>query len=241
MTPLTVNTAIDQFEKLYLRLREKEKRIYSNEEVVGLPEITEAHPHYDEWQMRKQSAKRLVAYLQKKQRPLKILEVGCGNGWLSHRLSAITASTVIGTDINFTEIQQAARVFQHVPNLHFTYTAIDAGTFEEKQFDVIVFAASIQYFPSLHTIIDAAMKLLKPNGEIHVLDSHFYSQTELTAARSRSLLYFRAAGFPEMMDFYFHHCLDDIEHHHYSLLYDPNSLFNKFSRNKNPFPWIIIQ
>ena len=241
MNQLVAHTSNNQFEKLYLQLREKERRIYTDEELVALPEIDGTHPHHGEWQMRKQSMQRLVTYLQKKQQPLKILEVGCGNGWLSHRLSAIPASKVIGADINFTEIQQAAGIFQHIPNLHFIYGAIDADTFEEKQFDVIVFAASIQYFPSLHGIISRAMKLLRPNGEIHILDSHFYSREELGNARDRSRLYFQVAGFPGMMDFYFHHCLDDIAHHHYSMLYDPDSLFNKFSRNKNPFPWILIQ
>jgi len=241
VNPLATSTADNNFEELYLRLREKERRIYTDEEVAALPEIKETHPHYAEWQMRKQSAQRLISHLQKKQRPLKILEVGCGNGWLSHCLAAIPESKVIGADINFTEIQQAANVFQHIPNLHFVYSAIDADTFEEKQFDTIVFAASIQYFPSLPAIVNSALKLLRPNGEIHILDSHFYSLPELSAARRRSLLYYQAAGFPEMMDWYFHHCLDDIGHHHYTLLYDPNSLFNKFLRNKNPFPWILIQ
>jgi ubiquinone/menaquinone biosynthesis C-methylase UbiE len=241
VNPLVDHTINNDFETLYLQLREKERRIYSDEELLNLPEIAETHPHHAEWQMRKESAQRLVNYLQKKQRPLKILEVGCGNGWLSHRVSAVPQSKVIGADINFSEIQQAANTFQHVPNLHFIYSSIDADTFEEKQFDVIVFAASIQYFPSLPRIINETLKLLRPNGEIHILDSHFYSQSELNAARQRSLLYFEAAGFPAMMDWYFHHCLDDIRHHHYTLLYDPASLFTKFSRNKNPFPWILIQ
>jgi ubiquinone/menaquinone biosynthesis C-methylase UbiE len=229
------------FEKLYLQLREKEGRVYTDEEVYALPEIGETHPHYNEWEVRKQSSHRLISYLQKKQQALKILEVGCGNGWLSHRLSAIRGSQVISSDINFTEIQQAARVFQNISNLHFIYADIESEMFGEKQFDVIVFAASIQYFSSLPGIISKAMKLLKPNGEIHIIDSHFYQLPELSAARQRSLLYYEAAGFPEMVKWYFHHCLDDIQHYDYALLYDPNSLFNKFLRNKNPFPWIRIQ
>ena len=143
----------DDFEKLYITLREKEGRVYSDEEVKALPEIRETHPHYNEWQIRKQSSLRLISYLQKKQQALKILEVGCGNGWLSHRLSGIQRSHVIGSDINFTEIQQAAGVFQNISNLHFIYGHIESEIFEERQFDVIVFAASIQYFTSLPGII----------------------------------------------------------------------------------------
>jgi ubiquinone/menaquinone biosynthesis C-methylase UbiE len=241
VTFIATHTDNGNFEKLYLQLREKEGRIYTDEEVPALPEITETNPHHTEWQMRKQSCQRLTSYLQKKQQALKILEVGCGNGWLSHRLSTIPGSKIIGADINFIEIQQAAKVFRDIPNLHFVYSNIESEMFEERQFDIILFAASIQYFPSLPEIIAKSMKLLKPNGEIHIIDSHFYQLSELSAARQRSLLYYESAGFPEMANFYFHHCLDDIEHYNYSLLYDPNNLFNKFLRNKSPFPWILIQ
>jgi ubiquinone/menaquinone biosynthesis C-methylase UbiE len=235
------NIIPDDFEKLYIQLREKEGRVYADEEVATLPDTSETHPHYSEWQMRRQSSERLISYLQKKQEPLKILEIGCGNGWLSHRLSAIKGSKVIGADINFTEIQQAARVFQEISNLHFIYGDIQSGIFEKKQFDVIVFAASIQYFPSLSAIISQSKRLLNPNGEIHIIDSYFYALSELSAARQRSFLYYEAAGFPEMINWYSHHCFDDLELYNHSLLYDPNSLFNKFLRNKNPFPWICIQ
>jgi ubiquinone/menaquinone biosynthesis C-methylase UbiE len=229
------------FESLYLQLREKEGRIYSDNEVAALPEIAKTHPHYAEWQLRKQSCERLISYLQKKKKPLKILEAGCGNGWLSHRLAAIPGSNVIGADINFTEIKQAAKVFQKISDLHFVYGQIDSGTFEEKQFDIVVFAASIQYFPSLSGLISQTMKLLKQGGEIHILDSHFYRPAELNAARHRSLLYYEATGFPEMMKWYFHHSTDEIEKYDFSLLYDPESLFNRFLKKKNPFPWIRIR
>ena len=69
-------------------------------------------------------------YLLNKKQPLKILEAGCGNGWLCHRLAEIPGAQVIGTDTNFTEIQQAARVFADVSNLHFIYSPIDGDTFE---------------------------------------------------------------------------------------------------------------
>jgi ubiquinone/menaquinone biosynthesis C-methylase UbiE len=236
-----VHTISGDFEKLYIQLREKEGRVYTNEEVATLPEIAEAHPHYSEWQLRKQSCQKLISYLQKKQQPLKILEIGCGNGWLSHQLAAIPRNKVIGTDINFAELQQAANVFHDTPNLHFIYSNIESGVFEEGHFDIIVFAASIQYFPSLNEITRQSLKLLKPKGEIHIIDSHFYPLSELSAAKQRSLLYFEPAGFPEMANWYFHHSLDDLEQYNYSMLYDPDSLFTRFLRNKNPFPWIRIQ
>lgn len=241
------HTISGDFENLYIQLREKEGRVYTDEEVAILPETGSAHPYYSEWQVRRQSCQKLVSYFQKKQsagsngQALKMLEVGCGNGWLSHQLTTVPGSKVIGTDINFTELQQAATVFHDIPNLHFIYGHIESGLFEERQFDIIIFAASIQYFPSFNEIMKKSLKLLKPGGEIHIIDSPFYQLYELGAAKKRSLLYFETAGFPEMINWYFHHNLDDLEQYNCSKLYDPNSLFNRFLRNKNPFPWIRIQ
>lgn len=241
MIALVDHNAANDFEKVYLQLREKEGRVYTDEEVAMLPDIAETHRHSGEWKMRKESSRRLVNYLEKKPKALKILEIGCGNGWLSHQLADIDKSMVIGADINFSEIQQAAKVFHNKSNLHFIYNDIASGVFEENHFDVIVFAASIQYFPSLTEIIRESLKLLKPGGEIHIIDSHFYQLSELGAAKQRSLLYFEAAGFPQMVNWYFHHSHDELEQFNYSILYDPNSLFNKFLLNKNPFPWICIK
>ncbi|HEY6505734.1 MAG TPA: class I SAM-dependent methyltransferase [Chitinophagaceae bacterium] len=239
--PGSVKHTANDFETLYIRLRQKEGRVYTNEEVAQLPHVNPVHPHYKEWQLRQESAQRLIDYLKKKKQLLTILEIGCGNGWLSHRLAAIPGSKVIGTDINFTEVQQAAKVFQDKPNLHFIYGHAETGIFEDMQFDIILFAASIQYFPSLPTTIGHTLKLLRPGGEIHIIDSPFYPVSELSAARQRSLLYFQAAGFPEMAGCYFHHSLEYLEKFNYSVRYDPDSLFNRFLRNKNPFPWICIQ
>jgi ubiquinone/menaquinone biosynthesis C-methylase UbiE len=236
-----VHTVPNDFENVYLRLREKEQRIYSDQEVLHLPDIDKDHVHHREWEMRSQSARRLVNYLLNKKQPLKILEAGCGNGWLSHRLAEIPGAQVIGTDINFAEIQQAARVFADVSNLHFIYSPIDGDTFEEGQFDMIVFAASIQYFSSLASIINRVSKWLHPNGEIHILDTYFYTRNDLDAARQRSAFYFQGVGFSEMTNWYFHHCLDDLQPFNYSVLYDPNRHSDWFSRKRNPFPWIMIK
>jgi ubiquinone/menaquinone biosynthesis C-methylase UbiE len=156
-------------------------------------------------------------------------------------LSAIPGSRVIGTDINFLEIQQAARVFQNISYLHFIYAPVDSEFFKEKGFDTVVFAASLQYFESLTGIINSTLRLLKPGGEIHIIDSPFYSRSELLSAKQRSRVYFEAAGFSEMVNYYFHHCLDDLNIYNYSILHDPKRIFNKFSRQKNPFYWIRIQ
>ena len=59
-------TAISEFEKIYIRLREREGRIYTHEELKNLPEIADTHSHFSEWQLRKESSEKLITHLTKK-------------------------------------------------------------------------------------------------------------------------------------------------------------------------------
>lgn len=176
------------FEQLYIRLREKEGRIYTDEQVAKLPYLDKVHPHYAEWQTRANSLKRLMNYLKGKNRTLSILEVGCGNGWLTAQLAANIPGEAFGTDINSLELEQAKRVFYPLHNLHFFKADIRKYDFENKKFDIIVFAAAVQYFSSLDEIIAAAKHLLNKNGEIHLIDSMFYADPELAHAKKGARL-----------------------------------------------------
>ena len=229
------------FEKKYIVTRSIENRLCTDEELMLLPDISASHTHYKEWQARKSSGLRLVHYLADKYRDLDILEIGCGNGWLSHQMAEIPGTEVTGLDINFTELQQAARVFSDDPNLHFIHGDSRSGILEDRRFDCIVFADSIQYFPSLKKIIHFSLSQLKLDGEIHILDSHFYRPDEIEAEKRRTSAYYSSLGYPEMADFYFHHNRNDLRSFHHSLLYNPGAMRNRLFGRKNPFPWIRIK
>lgn len=228
-----------KFEEVYTASRSDENRIYPDEQVVQLPFIEPAHVHYHEWQVRKRSSDRLINYLGKKNKSLSILEVGCGNGWLSARIAALGNSMVTGIDINNIELNQAMRVFAGVTNLHFEAGGIyDFQPF--RKFDDVIFAASIQYFPSLDRIISDTLSLLKPDGEIHILDSHFYNPDELDLAKKRSLDYYHSIGFGAMAEFYFHHSLNSLKRFKHKIIFNPYSLKNRIFRKNDLFPWIRI-
>ena len=230
----------ENFEEKYILLRKKENRLYTDEQLKWLPEIEASHPHYKEWVTRKSSCNKLAQHLSNKRTQLNILDVGCGNGWLCHHLSKIPGSNVAGIDINKTELNQAKRVFDHVENLEFFYGGIDNERIRNEKFDAIVFAASIQYFPSLDNIIPAALQLLHPGGEIHILDSHFYKPSEVEIARQRSSDYYHSLQLAEMTKYYFHHCVDELNPYNHKIFYNPDLFRNRLMKNKNPFPWICI-
>lgn len=241
MTENLINEIDPPFQSAYTELRRLEGRVFSNAAVRNLPDVGRTHPHFKEWKIRRNSVEKLFHYLEKKNAQLNILEVGCGNGWLSSFIAGIPQSTVTGIDINDNELSQATEVFTHKKNLDFQKARLHDLLFRSEKFDIIIFAASIQYFPSLTKTIAISKMLLEKEGEIHILDTHFYQNAELNAARQRTYNYFDRAGFPSLKQHYFHHCFDDLPQPGAYKMYDPSGLFARFSRNKNPFPWIRIQ
>lgn len=228
------------FEKIYIQVRSLESRLYTDEELTHLPDIFPAHPRYREWQLRKESARRLLRYISRKKVNPDILEVGCGNGWLTHQLADIPGTRVTGVDINFTELQQAARVFSNDPNLRFIHGDIRSGLLEDRRFDYILFAATLEHFPSAKKVLHLCLTHLKRGGEIHLIDTPFCKPEEVKFEERRTLAYYTSFGYPEMADYYFHHTLDDLRSFRHTLLYNPRDLRNRFLKNKNQYPWVRI-
>ena len=230
---------IQQFEKDYLLARKREGRIYSDEIVSKLPAIDSGDKNHNEWKLRQQSTKNLLRYLRKKGKSLKILDIGCGNGWLSNKCAGIPGSYVVAIDVNSGELKQAKRVFGK-PNLQFFHADIRSEEINAMRFDIILFAASVQYFQSLEELILDSFKLLRPGGEIHIIDSHFYEITEVDEARKRTKEYYESVGTPGMIDKYFHHEREQLEKFNYQILYKPSRI-KQFFRKQNPFCWICIK
>jgi ubiquinone/menaquinone biosynthesis C-methylase UbiE len=236
----TINTA-EKFDQLYFRLRQKEGRIYTEADIATLPFIYTSHPHYHEWVIRKHSLKALLSYIKSKKTFASILEVGCGNGWLSSRIAKAVDAEVTGLDINAYELRQAERVFKNVSNLNFINDNLQSDSLKDQKFDMILFAASVQYFPSLKQIIQIAVEHLTMQGEVHIMDSPFYQLQEVAAARQRTKEYYKTLECLEMADHYHHHTLAELENFQYKILHHPNSWKNKLSIKKNPFYWISIK
>jgi len=243
--PLTYKTSADPvaagFEQLYTRLRQKEGRIYEDDDVARLPFINISHPHYKEWVIRKHSCKALLSYIKQKDNVLSILEVGCGNGWLCAQMAKSVDARVTGLDINGKELEQGKRVFFKIADLDFIHGSLESDQLIDKKFDMIIFAASIQYFPSLKHVIELAIEHLTLLGEIHIIDSPFYQHQEIEAARQRTRKYYSSMGFPEMADHYYQHTISELETFQYKILHHPFSWKNKLSIKKNPFYWISIK
>ena len=227
-------------EAIYLKVRDKESRLLSDELVKQLPVLPNYAEHFQEWQLRRQTAEQFYDFIICLKQKVTILDLGCGNGWFSSKIASIPTTIVLGIDMNLLELQQASRLFVS-ENLRFYYGNIFEELFTANCFDIIVLNASIQYFFSIPQLFTLLFQLLKPNGEIHILDTPFYEQDELDKAKSRTDFYYKSLGFPEMANHYFHHSFQDLTpYSHY--FRKKITRWNKiFFKHKNPFPWIIIK
>ena len=232
-----------EFEKLYLKIRESEKRIYSDLEVSKLPSISPASQHFREWKLRKRSLYRFTNYIQKFNDKLNLLEVGSGNGWFSANIANSSSIDIYALDVNKFELEQAARVF-NFKNIFFICGNIFDNIFEEHSYDIITLNSSFQYFDDLDKLIKRLFYFLTDEGEIHILDSPNYNQNELAGAKERTGRYYISIGFPEMVKHYYHHTFDDLKDFNYKVLYDPKAVQNNFKKifgfKDSPFPWIRI-
>lgn len=233
----------NEFEKIYLKVREKENRIFSDDELKKLPFASGSNLHKNEWDLRAKSFTRFKEYLKTKKQNLNILDLGCGNGWLCGQLSKSFSHNFYCADVNMTELKQGRKVFNS-EQIKFIYADVFNAEIHTASFDIITVNAAVQYFPDLRKLIERLLALIKENGEVHILDSPFYSKSESISAKKRTMDYYSSIGFSEMAEKYFHHTWDDISTFKIEILYQPDSLKNKIKRmlshKDSPFPWIKI-
>ncbi len=225
-------------EQAYLKVRAKEGRVYPDAVLRILPEVPDEHEYAAEWKLRRQSLEKLQAYL--KQRfggnTLNILDVGCGNGWMSANL-AQDGHEVCAVDLNILELQQAARVFGTSAKLQWLYADVLQDEIPGAPFDVVVMAASYQYFAELDLLTQKLCSLLAPGGEIHIVDSMVYDPEQLTAASHRSLEYYTGLEAPEMAAYYFHHSNQALKQLGYKRRETRSKLSSLFMPARSPLQW----
>ncbi len=240
-------------ERCYLEVRNREGRVLPDEEVLLLPNTLKSNPYTREWSMRRRSFSRLERYLtaHSSGKRIRIMDLGCGNGWMAGRLAGRKDREVWAVDLNAHELRQGARLFGR-GNLHFVYADLASGNgiprdsgipFREMGFDFVILAASVQYFPDFPALIDILRGILKPSGEIHITDSPFYrNEAERAAARQRTLDYYTRVGIAEMADYYYHHLWEEAKKA--GAINLSNRLSVKLLQKAGlltPFPWLMLR
>jgi SAM-dependent methyltransferase len=109
---------------------------------------------------------------------LKILDLGAGNGWLSHRLSRL-GHRPVAVDLltnEFDGLGAAVHYKSAVPKGFPRFQAeLDHLPFADEQFDCAIFNASFHYSENYESTLLEAMRCISPGGTIVIADSPTYS------------------------------------------------------------------
>jgi ubiquinone/menaquinone biosynthesis C-methylase UbiE len=108
--------------------------------------------------------------------PLRVLDLGAGNGWLAHR-ATLAARQALALDTRDDDVDGlgAAPGESSISRVVASFEAIPLC---DASFDIVVFNASLHYAEDLGRALAEARRVVRPGGRIVVLDSPFYLSAE---------------------------------------------------------------
>ena len=160
---------LEPFLSQYRRVRELEGYISRLPDYYrALPFVSPQNPESDRWYVRQQSYERLLGLLPKTLAT--ILDLGAGNCWLTHRLSAL-GHRCVAVDISMDSADGLGARIHYGVRFTCAQADFDALPFAPTQFDVIIFNAALHYSPNIQRSLAGANCMLKPGGKILVMDS----------------------------------------------------------------------
>jgi SAM-dependent methyltransferase len=135
-----------------------------------------------QWAIRARSyqhfEKRVLGAIEKEAgRPLDILDLGAGNGWMSYRL-AMRHHRPIAIDI-FADDSDGLRAARHYPaSFPCVEAEFDRLPFANASFDLAVYNSSIHYSTDYRRTLSEARRCLRRTGLFAIVDSPVYKRPE---------------------------------------------------------------
>lgn len=177
---------LERFGEAYARLRALEGRGSGGEaELIALPYL-KTGPQARQWGVRARTfdafVERVLSPLEKALgRPLLILDLGAGNGWLCARMVR-RGHTAVALDLRTDAVDglAAARPFEgRLPRMFPRVAAsFERIPFSPRRFDLALFDAALHYASDLASSLAEAARAVAPGGRVAILDSPFYRRAE---------------------------------------------------------------
>jgi ubiquinone biosynthesis O-methyltransferase len=100
----------------------------------------------------------------------KILDIGCGSGFLAKEIREMGAQKVVGIDISNEAIKEAAKVLDEAMVLDLQTEKLEC---QDNYFDIIIIAEILEHVLYPENILKEAKRLLKDGGHIVISTPNF--------------------------------------------------------------------
>jgi len=145
----------------------------------------------DQWNIRGASyrylERRVLPSIERRiARPLRVADLGAGNGWLSYRL-ALRGHRPVAIDILGDDLDGLAAARHYQPHAPFARlnAEFDSLPLADRSVDLAVYNASIHYSPDYRQTLNELRRCLDPAGEFLIVDSPVYRRPEHGEAMRR--------------------------------------------------------
>ncbi len=155
----------------------------------ALPAASRRDPNRAVWRLRARSLrvfeKQIVHPLEQQSAyPLTILDLGAGNGWLAHRL-ARRGHLVAAVDLQTDALDGLGAHVHYDAVFTLVQAEFDRLPFAKNQFDLAIFNGALHYARDYATTLAEALRVLRPEGRLVVLDSPVYHDAHSGVRRVR--------------------------------------------------------
>ena len=178
---------LQPFLSQYRHIREQDGyRLRPSGYYRALPATDDRDPQAAVWRVRRASFHHLQRWMQSQfaNRSITILDLGAGNGWLSHCLTA-RGHGCVAVDLN-DDAEDGLGAQVHYPASFLCVQAdYDCLPFAPGQFDLVVFNASLHYSTNILATLQHACRLLLPGGALAIMDSPVF-KTEAAGRQMRA-------------------------------------------------------
>jgi SAM-dependent methyltransferase len=173
----TRRAAGEPFARQYRLVRGREGyRVTSADYYRALPDVDADDPRSAQWTVRRESYDHLrhLAILSSG-RAARVLDLGAGNAWLSHRLAA-GGHAAVALDMLDDDADGLGATRMYATPFTAVQADFDALPFAPGQFDLVVFNGSLHYAPDADGTMTRARTMLAPAGSIVVMDSPLFER-----------------------------------------------------------------
>jgi SAM-dependent methyltransferase len=174
-------SAQQRFAQDYAAHRAAEGRGYAGDALLGLPYVRSG-PLARQWGVRARTFEAFLARLVCPMatalgRPIKLLDLGAGNGWLSYRV-ALQGHCATALDIRDDCVDGLGAAEPYLERtagrMRVAVAAFEEIPAANASFDIAVFNASLHYATDLAAALAEAARVVRPGGQLAILDSPFY-------------------------------------------------------------------